>query len=121
MTGLELWLIAFGLAMDCFAVSIAGGIVLKGVRIRPMLVMAFFFGLFQAGMPLIGWSGASLFSHLIEEIDHWVAFGILSILGGNLIKESFKDIDQNDISAIQKKALDLFFLNNKEMEKKYTS
>lgn len=94
MTGLELWLIAFGLAMDCFAVSIAGGIVLKGVRIRPMLVMAFFFGLFQAGMPLIGWSGASLFSHLIEEIDHWVAFGILSILGGNMIKESFKEEEE---------------------------
>lgn len=58
MTGLEIWLLAVGLAMDCFAVSIASGIILKRARLRPMLVMAISFG-FQALMPLLGWIGAS--------------------------------------------------------------
>lgn len=91
MTGLEIWLLAVGLAMDCFAVSIASGILLKRRLWRPMLTMAFFFGLFQALMPLIGWAGASAFSHLIESIDHWIAFAILAFLGGRMISESFKD------------------------------
>ena len=91
MTGLEIWLLAVGLAMDCFAVSIASGIILKRARLRPMLVMAVSFGFFQALMPLLGWIGASFFSHLIESIDHWIAFGILAFLGGRMIMESFKD------------------------------
>lgn len=93
MTGLEIWLLAVGLAMDCFAVSIASGIILKRIQLRPMLVMAFFFGFFQALMPLLGWIGASFFSHLIENIDHWIAFAILAFLGGRMVMESFKDED----------------------------
>lgn len=93
MTGLEIWLLAIGLAMDCFAVSIASGIILKRVRLRPMLVMAAAFGFFQALMPLLGWIGASFFSHLIESIDHWMAFAILAFLGGRMVLESFKDED----------------------------
>lgn len=93
MTGLEIWLLAVGLAMDCFAVSIASGIILKRARVRPMLVMAFFFGLFQALMPLLGWLCANSFSHLIESIDHWIAFSILAFLGGRMVMESFKDED----------------------------
>ena len=91
MTGLEIWLLAIGLAMDCFAVSIASGIILKRVQLRPMLIMALAFGFFQALMPLLGWIGASFFSHLIESIDHWVAFAILAFLGGRMVMESFKD------------------------------
>ena len=91
MTGLEIWLVAISLAMDCFAVSVASGIILKRPHWWPMLVMAFCFGLFQALMPLIGWWGASLFSHLIESVDHWVAFAILAFLGGRMVRESFKD------------------------------
>ena len=93
MTGLEIWLLAIGLAMDCFAVSIASGIILKRVRMRPMLIMALGFGFFQALMPLLGWIGASFFSHLIENIDHWIAFAILAFLGGRMVLESFKDED----------------------------
>ena len=91
MSGFEIWLIAIGLAMDCFAVSIASGILLKRVWWRPMLVMAFFFGFFQALMPLIGWACANTFSHLIEDIDHWIAFAILAFLGGRMVHESFKE------------------------------
>lgn len=93
MTGLEICLLAVGLAMDCFAVSIASGIILKRTRWRAMLTMAFFFGFFQALMPLIGWAAASLFSHLIEAVDHWIAFGILAFLGIRMIRESLKDED----------------------------
>ena len=93
MTGLEIWLLAIGLAMDCFAVSIASGIILKRVQLRPMLIIALAFGFFQALMPLLGWIGASFFSHLIESIDHWIAFAILAFLGGRMIMESFKDED----------------------------
>ena len=93
MTGLEIWLLAVGLAMDCFAISIASGILLKRTLWRPMLTMAFFFGLFQAIMPLLGWIGGSTFSHLIESLDHWIAFIILAFLGGRMVRESFKDED----------------------------
>ena len=91
MTGLEIWLLAIGLAMDCFAVSIASGIILKRIQWRPMLVMALFFGLFQGAMPFIGWLCATTFSHLIENFDHWIAFIILGFLGGKMVIESFKD------------------------------
>ena len=91
MTGLEIWLLAIGLAMDCFAVSIASGIILKRTRWKPMLIMAFTFGLFQAIMPFIGWMFAKSFSHFIESIDHWIAFAILAFLGGRMIWESFKE------------------------------
>lgn len=91
MTTIEIWLLAVGLAMDCFAISIASGIMLKRTLWRPMLMMAFFFGLFQAGMPLIGWACASTFSHLIEDVDHWIAFGILAFLGVRMVRESFKE------------------------------
>ena len=91
MTGLEIWLLAIGLAMDCFAVSIASGIILKRTRWKPMLIMAFAFGFFQAIMPFIGWMCAKTFSHLIESVDHWIAFAILAFLGGRMILESFKD------------------------------
>lgn len=93
MTNLEIWLIAVGLAMDCFAVSIASGIIMKRILLRPMLTIAFFFGLFQAVMPLLGWIAASTFSRQIESIDHWIAFAILVFLGGRMVKESFKEDD----------------------------
>ena len=56
-----------------------------------MLVMAFAFGFFQALMPFIGWMFAKSFSHLIESVDHWIAFAILAFLGGRMIFESFKE------------------------------
>lgn len=93
MTGLEVWLLAIGLAMDCFAVSIASGIILKRIQWQPMFVMALFFGGFQALMPLLGWAGTSTFSHLIESVDHWIAFAILAFLGGRMVLESFKEED----------------------------
>lgn len=91
MSILEIWLLAVSLAMDCFSVSITSGMILRRICWRTFLTMAFFFGLFQALMPLIGWFCASRFYHLIESYDHWIAFGLLFILGIRMIKESFKD------------------------------
>ena len=94
MKGLEIWLLAIGLAMDCLAVSIASGIILKRIQWKPMLIMAFSFGFFQFLMPLLGWMFAKSFSHLIENVDHWIAFFILLILGVKMIIESFKDDEE---------------------------
>lgn len=93
MSTLEIWLLAISLAMDCFTVSITSGIIMRRACWRTFFVMAFFFGLFQALMPLIGWFCASRFSHLIENYDHWIAFGMLALLGGRMIKESFNGDD----------------------------
>lgn len=94
MTGFEIWLIALGLAMDCFAVSIANGIVIKKLRWETVFKTAFLFGLFQGGMPLLGWLLASSFNHLVQQVDHWVAFLILAFLGGRMILGSFKKEDE---------------------------
>lgn len=86
-------MIAVSLAMDCLAVSITSGIILKKAKWKTIFTMALSFGIFQAIMPFIGWLGTSRFSHLIENIDHWIAFVILLFLGGKMILESFKDED----------------------------
>ena len=96
MKGYEIWLLAIGLAMDCFAVSIANGIILKKINCRLILLTAFLFGLFQAVMPIIGWLCAHSFSHLIAEIDHWIAFAILLLLGGRMVYGSFKKEDEQN-------------------------
>ena len=68
--------------------SITSGIILRRICWRTFLKIAFFFGLFQALMPLIGWLCTSRFSHLIESFDHWIAAGLLFFLGVRMIKES---------------------------------
>ena len=94
MTNLEIWLLAVSLAMDCFTVSITSGIIMRRICWRTFFVMAFFFGLFQAVMPIIGGFAASRFSHLIEDYDHWIAFGLLAFLGGRMVKASFSNEDK---------------------------
>lgn len=91
MSILELWLLAVALAMDCFTVSIVFGVLLRKIEWRTILVVAFLFGLFQAMMPLAGWLATNSFSSLMEDYDHWIAFGLLAFLGGRMIKESFSD------------------------------
>jgi putative Mn2+ efflux pump MntP len=83
-------LIAVGLSMDCFAVSISSGFVIKNLRLNHALLIAFFFGFFQSLMPLTGWFAGLSVIHLISTLDHWVAFGLLSFIGGKMIFESFE-------------------------------
>ena len=89
----EVILLAVSLAIDCFTVSVASGAILKRTLWRTLLTMAFFFGLFHALMPFLGWLGASRFQHLIEEYDHWMAFGLLLFLGVRMLREGFRDED----------------------------
>lgn len=98
MTDLSIGLIAISLAMDCFTVSMTSGIILRKVYWRTCIIMSLSFGLFQAIMPLLGWVLTHRFSHMIETIDHWIAFGLLSILGLRMIMEGFKDKDQHNFN-----------------------
>ena len=85
---------ALALAMDCFAVSIASGIIFKRIIWKPMLTMAFLFGFFQALNPFLGWYGTDLCRSIIENVDHWLAFAILAFLGVRMIIESFKEEEE---------------------------
>lgn len=85
MTTLEIWLIGIALAMDCLTVSIATGIASRKVLPRPMFLMALAFGVFQGGMLALGFIATEAFSHLIQSVDHWIAFGLLCYLGGQMI------------------------------------
>lgn len=90
MTGLDIVFLAFALAMDCFAISIVSGVILRRHIWLVILRMSFLFGLFQALMPFAGWLGTNYFSSYIEAVDHWIAFGLLTFIGGKMIKESFE-------------------------------
>lgn len=89
MDSIEIWLLAISLAMDCFTVSVTSGIILHKIQWNILLKMAFFFGLFQAAMPLLGWLGISLFSDSIKAYDHWIAFGLLFYMGIHMVREHF--------------------------------
>ncbi len=95
MTTLEIWLTALALAMDSFTVAITAGLILKKIQWRHFLTIAFFFGAFQALMPLMGWSGSIYFYRFIENFDHWIAFAILIFLGVKMIREGIRDDDEN--------------------------
>ena len=86
-------LIAVGLAMDAFAVSIAKGLVIKHERRRMALLLASFFGGFQMLMPVIGWLVGSSLEAVIVGIDHWIAFGLLAFIGSKMIYDSIRKED----------------------------
>lgn len=87
MNLLELILISVGLAMDCFAVSFSAGAVQKELKLKHTLLLAIFFGSFQAFMPLIGWFGGEAFVNNICHVDHWIAFALLLFIGGKMLIE----------------------------------
>lgn len=84
----EWFLIAVGLSMDAFAVSICKGLSVGAVRPRHALTAGLWFGGFQALMPLLGWLLGSRFQALITNVDHWIAFVLLCAIGGNMVRES---------------------------------
>ena len=93
MSVLEIILVAFALAMDCFTVSIVNGISAKGIDRRLMARSCVLFGVFQCMMALIGWGVAFSFAGYIKSVDHWIAFVILLLLGGKMIYDSLKHDD----------------------------
>ncbi|MBQ7692326.1 MAG: manganese efflux pump [Oscillospiraceae bacterium] len=88
MSFLELLLIAVGLSMDAFAVSVCKGLSLQRLRPRHAALVGLYFGGFQALMPLIGWALGARFEHVIQSVDHWIAFFLLAVIGAGMIREA---------------------------------
>ena len=102
---IELLLLAVGLSMDAFAVSICKGLCMKKADLRAQVICGAWFGGFQALMPLIGFFLGTLFAEAIQTFDHWVAFVLLALIGVNMLKEAFDkkeescDMNEADLSA----------------------
>ena len=100
MSLIELFLIGISLSMDAFAVSVCKGLSVGAIKPKHMLLAGTWFGGFQALMPLIGYFLGSTFEQYVTNYDHWVAFALLGVIGGSMIKESReKDCDQNSSFA----------------------
>jgi len=86
-----LFLLAVGLSMDAFAVSVSNGMCYADYRRSQALVSACVFGLFQAGMPLLGYFGGRYFENTIKQYDHWIALLLLGYIGGNMLADAIRD------------------------------
>ena len=95
----ELFILAVGLSMDAFAVSICKGLSMPKINSRHASVIGLYFGGFQAGMPLLGYFLGIGFQERIQAIDHWIAFVLLGIIGFNMIKESREDDEEESVDA----------------------
>ncbi len=92
---IEVSLIAIGLAMDAFAVSICKGLSMKKIDLKKLFIIALYFGIFQAGMPIIGYLLGESFESFVTSIDHWVALILLSFIGINMIREAFEKSEED--------------------------
>lgn len=96
----ELLVLAIGLSMDAFSVSVCKGLSMKKADIKAMAICGIWFGGFQALMPLLGFLLGSLLAEFITAIDHWIAFVLLAIIGFNMLKEAFsKEKDESEKNA----------------------
>ncbi len=99
MSLFELFILAVGLSMDAFAVSVCKGLAMKKITFKKAAIVGLYFGIFQAGMPVIGYLLGVQFQSKITAIDHWIAFVLLGIIGFNMIKEALgKDEEEADDS-----------------------
>ena len=96
----ELVLLAIGLSLDAFSVAICKGLGMAKINWKTTLEIALAFGIFQAGMPLIGWFLGSQFLWLIEPVDHWIAFILLALIGGNMIREALTDDEEIERGSV---------------------
>lgn len=104
----DIFLIGVALSMDAFAVSICKGLSVQKVQLEHMLIAGLYFGAFQALMPLIGFLLGFKLEDFIRSIDHWIAFVLLAIIGGNMIKEALSnDEEEHDASFAFKAMLPL--------------
>ena len=95
---LGILLLGIGLSMDAFAVSVCKGLAVRRADVKTALVCGAWFGFFQMLMPLIGYYLGRMFAEAIQAVDHWVAFGLLVLVGGNMIKEGFSK-DEEEVNA----------------------
>lgn len=102
---IELLLLGIGLAMDAFAVSICKGLSMKKMNWKSAIIIALYFGMFQAVMPIIGYILGNAFESFVTSIDHWIAFILLCFIGGSMIKESFDSEDENKNDKVDFKTM----------------
>lgn len=100
---LELLLIGIGLSMDAFAVAICQGLCMRKINWKYTFVIALFFGGFQALMPFLGWLLGSQFAGYIQSVDHWVAFVLLLLIGGNMVRESLSKEEEATECAVEER------------------
>lgn len=103
MSVAELFLIGVGLSMDAFAVSVCQGLCMPRLNLRHGVVIALFFGGFQALMPFVGWVMGSQFSEYIQQFDHWVTFLLLGFIGGNMIREAVTPEEEEATCSISER------------------
>ena len=103
MSIVELFLIGVGLSMDAFAVAVCQGLCIPKLNLRQGGVIALYFGGFQALMPLIGWFLGSQFAGYIQSFDHWVAFVLLALIGGNMVREALSPEEEETSCAVNSK------------------
>ena len=97
---IEFFLTGIGLSMDAFAVAICKGLGMRKVNYKQMLLIALFFGGFQALMPLLGWLLGRQFEQYITSVDHWIAFALLVLIGANMLREARKEDDTTDAETV---------------------
>ena len=99
MDFLSLFILAVGLSMDAFAVAVCKGLALKKIAFRHALTVGLWFGVFQALMPLLGYLLAAQFKDAIAAYDHWIAFGLLALIGGNMIREAIFEKEEAETDS----------------------
>ena len=105
MSYIELFILAVGLSMDAFAVSVCKGLSVQTLRPRHGLICGAYFGAFQALMPVIGWLLGRQFESLIKSIDHWIAFVLLGLIGANMIREALKKEEETVSASFSPRAM----------------
>ena len=107
---IELVLIAVGLSMDAFAVSVCKGLGMRRLNMGQAVVIALFFGGFQALMPVIGWAVGAQFAHFVSTYAHWIAFALLAFVGGKMLWDAFHEDEGEDAGLFKLELGDLLML-----------
>lgn len=107
---LELFLLAVGLSMDAFAVAVCKGLALKHTDWKSMALVGLWFGGFQALMPVLGYLVGVQFKDAITAIDHWIAFGLLAVIGGNMVREALSGEEEQEDASLSPKNMLLLAL-----------
>lgn len=100
---IEIFLIGVGLSMDAFAVAVCKGLNMKKINYLHTIIIALFFGAFQAIMPLLGWFLGKQFEAYITSIDHWIAFILLGIIGGKMVYEAITEKEEEAVADTEEK------------------
>ena len=96
----ELFIVGIGLSMDAFAVAVGKGLCMKKLNKKRCLLIGALFGGFQGGMPLLGWLLGHQFQQYVKAVDHWIAFILLALIGGKMIKDVFEEEEEQEDAAM---------------------